>query len=108
MSGLLRFTSSLGVFRPPSKSSLELFNESFQELVIASMPDPQCSGPSTCDVRQSCVYECDLEGMGEGGVYHYKGNLGSWLNNQRNAKKGQTFSCYFKITLTFLCLSLIS
>ena len=43
----------------------------------------------TCNARQSCVYECDLEGMGEGDVYHYKGNLGTWLDNQRQAKKGQ-------------------
>ena len=24
----------------------------------------------------------------DGGNYHYKGNLGGWLNNQRKGKKG--------------------
>ena len=44
----------------------------------------------TCNVPQHNKYECDLEGLGEnGGVYHYIGNLGAWLKNQRGAKKGQ-------------------
>ena len=44
----------------------------------------------TCNVPRNPVYECDLKGWGEdGGVYHYVGNLGAWLNHQRTAKKGQ-------------------
>ena len=43
----------------------------------------------TCNVNRKAIYECDLEGLGEdGGVYHYVGNLGQWLNRQRMAKKG--------------------
>ena len=45
----------------------------------------------TCNVPCKAVYECDLEGLGEedGGVYHYVGNLGFWLDRQRKAKKGK-------------------
>ena len=44
----------------------------------------------TCNVPYKAVYECELEGLGEDeGVYHYVGNLGMWLSNQRQAKKGQ-------------------
>ena len=43
----------------------------------------------TCNVPFKTIYECDLGGLGEnGGVYHYVGNLGPWLNRQRKAKKG--------------------
>ena len=43
----------------------------------------------TCNVPVKAVYECDLEGLGEdGGMYHYVGNLSTWLNHQRMAKKG--------------------
>lgn len=44
----------------------------------------------TCNVPLSALGECDLpEGFGEnGGVYHYMGNLGAWLHNQRQAKHG--------------------
>ena len=44
----------------------------------------------TCNVPRKGSYECDLEGLGEdGGVYHYMGNLGVWLCNQRQARNGQ-------------------
>ena len=44
----------------------------------------------SCNVPQSVVYKCDLPGLGvNGGAYHYEENLGNWLNNQRQAKKGQ-------------------
>ena len=43
----------------------------------------------TCNVPYKAVYECELEGLGEDeGVYHYVGNLGTWLHHQRQAKKG--------------------
>ena len=43
----------------------------------------------TCNVPSSIIYECDLPNIGDdGGNYHYKGNLGGWLNSQRRAKKG--------------------
>ena len=43
----------------------------------------------TCNISQKAKCECSLEGLGEnGGVLHYVGNLGRWLNNQRNAMKG--------------------
>ena len=44
----------------------------------------------TCNVPSKAIYECDLEGLGEnGGVYHYVGNLGRWLDTQRQTNKGQ-------------------
>ena len=44
----------------------------------------------TCNVPNRSNYECDLPDMGEdGSAYHYKGNLGIWLTNQRQAKKGK-------------------
>ena len=44
----------------------------------------------TYNVPCKAVYECDLKGLGEnGGLYHYVGNLGIWLDNQRQAKKGK-------------------
>ena len=43
----------------------------------------------TCNIPKRAKYECDLEGLGEdGGVYHYVGNLGQWLKDQRNANRG--------------------
>ena len=43
----------------------------------------------TCNINKKVVYECDLEGFGEnGGIYHYVGNLGTWVKGQRQAKKG--------------------
>ena len=51
----------------------------------------------TCNVPYKTVYKCDLESLGEnGGVYHYVGNLGTWLYTQRQAKKDKGNS---KITL---------
>ena len=51
----------------------------------------------TCNVPQDAVYECDLEGLGDdGGVHHYVGSLGSWLSNQRTARKEK--DKYKKIT----------
>ena len=48
-----------------------------------------CKKYGTCNIPKRDSYECDLEGLGEsGGVYHYKGNLGMWFNDQRKAKKG--------------------
>jgi hypothetical protein len=42
----------------------------------------------TCNVPQSKAYKCILPGMGENGNdYEYKGNLGYWLDNQKQAKK---------------------
>ena len=44
----------------------------------------------TFNVPAKAVYECDLEGLGKGGgVYHYLGNLGAWLDTQRQAIKGK-------------------
>ena len=44
----------------------------------------------TCNVPQTAVYECDLEGLGENGSeYHYVGKLGAWLSSQRQAKFGR-------------------
>ena len=45
----------------------------------------------TCNVPQKCTYECYISDMlGEdGNNYRYKGNLGKWLDNQRQAHKGQ-------------------
>ena len=48
-----------------------------------------CKEHGTCNVHYNAIYECDLEGLGENGdVYHYLGNLGTWLHRQRTAKKG--------------------
>ena len=46
----------------------------------------------TCNVSRSYgSYKCELPGLGEnGGIYHYIGNLGRWLEVQRLAKKGKT------------------
>ena len=44
----------------------------------------------TCNVHSKRSYECTLVGMGENGQdVHFVGNLGVWLRNQRQAKKGQ-------------------
>ncbi len=44
----------------------------------------------TCNVHSKRSYECTLKGMGENGEdVHFVGNLGVWLRNQRQAKKGQ-------------------
>ena len=43
----------------------------------------------TCNISTTKTYECDLPRMGDdGGIYHYQGNLGSWLSKQRQAKRG--------------------
>lgn len=43
----------------------------------------------TCNVPCSTIYECNLEGMGDNGEdYFYNRKLGTWLNNQRKARKG--------------------
>ena len=42
----------------------------------------------TCNVPKRSSYECDIPDMGDdGAVYHYKGNLGSWLDYQRKANR---------------------
>ena len=42
----------------------------------------------TCNVPIRAAYECDLPNvLVDGHPYHYKGNLGTWLDNQRQAKK---------------------
>ena len=49
-----------------------------------------CKEHGTCNVPSKAKYECDLKGLGEDeGVYHYVGNLGTWLHNQRIAKNGK-------------------
>lgn len=41
------------------------------------------------NIPKKDAYECDLIGAGSNGdVYHYVGNLGKWLNKQRQLKKG--------------------
>jgi len=43
----------------------------------------------TANVSLKTTYECILPGMGDSGEdYKYQGNLGFWLNRQRQAKKG--------------------
>ena len=43
----------------------------------------------TCNIPHLRRYECDLPGLGENGsVFHYEGKLGSWLDRQRQSKKG--------------------
>ena len=46
---------------------------------------------ATCNIPTTHTYECDLAGIvdDDGNSYHYKGNLGKWLNNQRQAYKCQ-------------------
>jgi hypothetical protein len=42
----------------------------------------------TCNIPQRESYECILPGMGENGSdFHFKANLGAWLNNQRKKRK---------------------
>lgn len=42
----------------------------------------------TCNIPNSSSYQCVLEGMCRNGEdYDYNCNLGSWLNNQRKAKR---------------------
>jgi hypothetical protein len=42
-----------------------------------------------CNVPFKCVYECTLRGAGEaGGDVSYAGNLGRWLDRQRQNQKG--------------------
>ena len=45
----------------------------------------------TCNIPQSHSYECDLPGMRDDvdNIIHYKANLGKWLTEQRQARKGQ-------------------
>ena len=43
----------------------------------------------SCNVPQSYYYEYDLLGLGENGSVNYKGNLFSWLQRQKQAKKGR-------------------
>ncbi len=48
-----------------------------------------CKLNGHCNVPKKAYFECDVEGLGEnGGVYHYSGNLGSWLGVQRMSRKG--------------------
>ena len=48
-----------------------------------------CKEHGTCNIVSSAHYECMLEGMGENHTtFHYQGNLGRWLSNQRTSKKG--------------------
>ncbi len=44
----------------------------------------------TCNVPSTVLdFSCDLEGMREdGGVFHYRGNLGEWVSKQRSLYKG--------------------
>ena len=43
----------------------------------------------TCNIPQLRRFECDLPGMGGNGTsYHYEGNLGGWLDRQRQSRKG--------------------
>ena len=45
----------------------------------------------TCNIPQSHNYECDLPDMRDDAdnIIHYKANLGKWLTEQRQARKGQ-------------------
>ena len=41
-----------------------------------------------CNVPSLFIYKCELPNMGDdGGIYHYTGNLGAWLQTQRESKK---------------------
>ena len=45
----------------------------------------------TCNLATVEYYDCELPNMGDdGGTYHYKHALGSWLSAQRTSKKNNT------------------
>jgi hypothetical protein len=47
-----------------------------------------CKEHDTCNIPVKETFKCDLVGMAaDGGVYHYEGRLGEWLNNQRRDKR---------------------
>ena len=47
----------------------------------------------SCNVPRSHVYECDLTGLIDAEtIYHYKDNLGRWLDRQRAAKADDTLT----------------
>ena len=56
-----------------------------------------CQEHGHCNVPKRDSYECVLPGMGDNGEdYHYVGNLGRWLADQRQAKRGTHVS--YKLT----------
>lgn len=43
-----------------------------------------CRQYDTCNIAQKDIFKCDLPGLGmDGGILHYEGALGKWLDNQR-------------------------
>ena len=43
-----------------------------------------------CSVPYSFIYSCQLPNMDDGGETNYNGNLGTWLQTQRQFKKYNT------------------
>lgn len=50
-----------------------------------------CKIHGHCNVPAKCVFECELSYLAEAGLKnsHYKGSLGTWVEHQRQAKKGK-------------------
>jgi hypothetical protein len=42
-----------------------------------------------CNVPAKATFECDLPDIADPRLRHYSGNLGTWVEHQRQSKKGK-------------------